>query len=369
VSSGELDIALVNMPFAEMQRPSLALGILKAILRSNAIRARTFEGQLLVLEHVSFEDYFHISRSPDWYQLGEWIFSAPAFPEMNGRGDGFVPLALAEGRRERIRFFHGHSEESLRELLGALRARAAKFIDALADEILATGAPIVGCSSTFQQHVASLALLRRLKQKRPRIVTMLGGGNCEGEMGVSTHRHFPFVDYVISGEADELIVPLVNGLLRHGAAMPAQELPEGVFAPLHRASGYPKADGANGEQAKYPRATIPSMDAVPTPDYDDYFETLRSRPALREEVVPALPIENSRGCYWGKCRFCGLNGEMGGQRIKSVDRILEDVSALTTRYGIDKLEVVDNILHPKHVPDLLKSLARRRGKYSIFYEV
>ena len=64
-------------------------------------------------------------------------------------------------------------------------------------------------------------------------------------------------------------------------------------------------------------------------------------------VRPGLPLESSRGCWWGaahQCTFCGLNGTSLGYRSKSPERVLAEVHELEDRYGISDFEAVDNIL-------------------------
>jgi hypothetical protein len=100
--------------------------------------------------------------------------------------------------------------------------------------VLATGARVVGCTSTFEQHVASLALLRRIRELDPGVVTMLGGANCETVMGEATHRCFDRVDYVVSGEADGLIADLCRLAVERGREVEPSELPRGVLGPRHR---------------------------------------------------------------------------------------------------------------------------------------
>src|SRR5438034_544993 len=74
---------------------------------------------------------------------------------------------------------------------------------------------VIGFTSVFQQHLASLALARELKARRPGITIVMGGANCEAAMGAETVRQFPFVDAVVSGEADlvfaDLAARIVNG--------------------------------------------------------------------------------------------------------------------------------------------------------------
>lgn len=54
-----------------------------------------------------------------------------------------------------------------------------------------------------------------------------------------------------------------------------------------------------------------SMDAVPVPSYFEFFERLAGTKHLQHVIEPQIPVETSRGCWWGEkhhCTFCGLNG-------------------------------------------------------------
>jgi magnesium-protoporphyrin IX monomethyl ester (oxidative) cyclase len=223
-----------------------------------------------------------------------------------------------------------------------LRSLAAPFVAELAREIVASGARVVGCTSVFQQHTASLALLRKVKELKPDVVTMLGGANCEGPMGLATRRNFPWVDYVVSGEADELIVPLVKeGRAEHGVL-----------------------DGS--PHAVAPRATVRALDALPIPSFADYFQGLE---ACGLGIEPGLPIETARGCWWGAkhhCTFCGLNGSGMGFRAKSPERALAEFAELRERHGVSNFLIVDNILAMDYFKTVVPAL-RGQG-YRLFVE-
>ncbi|HWW60614.1 MAG TPA: RiPP maturation radical SAM C-methyltransferase, partial [Thermoanaerobaculia bacterium] len=279
--------------------------------------------------------------------IGEWTFAAAAFPEMRGVDDDYLRRCAEEMAKTRI------VDDPVRVLL-SIREEAARFIDELAEEIVARRPRIVGCTSTFQQHTASLALLRAIRERDPEIITMIGGTNCESVMGMATRRAFPWVDYVFSGEADEVIVPFVRGLLERGRDI---EPPPGVI------------DGtiahARGEA---PRASVWSVDAIPTPDYDDYFSQLERSP-LRDAITPAVVVETSRGCWWGAkshCTFCGLNGGNMSYRAKSPARAVEEFHRLAARYGVRRFTLVDNIMDMQYHQHVLPQLAGHG--YDIFYE-
>src|SRR5262249_41642561 len=139
--------------------------------------------------------------------LVDWIFAGVAFPDFEPDHDAFLTQFFARNPE------YGLATDEMRARCLKLRARAPDFVDWAIDTILAHKPTIVGCTSTFQQHVPSLALLRRLRERAPQIVTLMGGANCETLMGRTTHAAFPWVDYVVSGEADGLVAPLCRTIL------------------------------------------------------------------------------------------------------------------------------------------------------------
>src|SRR5262249_48072042 len=225
---------------------------------------------------------------------------------------------------------------------------------------------IVGCSSMFQQHCASLALLKRVRELSPETVTLIGGANCEGEMGVETLRAFPWIDCVVSGEADALFGDLCRVLLEHGAAVDAAAVPNGALTRAHLRLE-PVARSQPGTSA--PRSVARDLDRLPTPNYDHYFAALRTS-TLSNMIRPGLLAESSRGCWWGEkshCTFCGLNGIGMSYRSKSARRVLEELEELSERYGLRNIQFVDNILHIAHIQTLLAPLPAGPRRYSLLF--
>ena len=66
---------------------------------------------------------------------------------------------------------------------------------------------VIGFSSTFNQNLASLTLAKLIKEKHPSIKIIFGGANFESEMGLEYFRVFPWIDYVVPGEAEGVLVP------------------------------------------------------------------------------------------------------------------------------------------------------------------
>ena len=66
---------------------------------------------------------------------------------------------------------------------------------------------VIGFSSTFNQNLASLKLAKLIKEKYPSVKIMFGGANFESEMGLEYFRVFPWIDFVVPGEAEGIFVP------------------------------------------------------------------------------------------------------------------------------------------------------------------
>lgn len=357
-----MKVCLVNMPISAIQRPSLGLSLLASVLKQSGIATKVLYPHVWFAEYFNYAFYDALQHTRPDDALIDWLFSAVAFPGFEGDLD--MLLERAYSRTPRLRKVE---REMMRDELLRSREKIPAFVDWVAREVLRQEPDIVGCTSVFQQHVASLALLRRIRDLDASIVTMIGGANCETIMGKTAHEAFPWLDFVVSGEADGLIVDLCRSVERHGRDVDPLFLPTGVFGPTHRKFGYPISDKSYDG---LPRATAPSLEALPPPDYDDYFEELRHS-LYGWRIVPGVLFEASRGCWWGErkqCTFCGLNGEGMGYRSKPAERVIDEIRHLSNRYGTRCLEAVDNILELKYFNTLLPRLAEMDDKYSIFFE-
>jgi ribosomal peptide maturation radical SAM protein 1 len=218
---------------------------------------------------------------------------------------------------------------------------------------------VVGFSSTFEQNVASLAVAGALKRRHPHLVTVFGGANLDGVMGLEQVRSFDAIDYAVIGEG-EVAFPLLLAAIASGGDPLAVQ---GVAA---RRDGAVVASGAT--------APIEDLDTTPLPDYDDYFLAIRhlQRDLQGVELGQRLPIETARGCWWGQkhhCTFCGLNGQTMRVRSKSPERALADLMELSARHEVNTFHAVDNILDLRYLPRLLQPLAETDYDFSLFYEI
>ncbi len=350
-------VLLVSMPFGPISQPSIGLTLLKGVLQREGIPARIVYATLLFAEMIGGGTYGQISSGNPYVDLaGEWVFSNALFGGKNEKHSRFVDDVLRRqsplnNRRARV------PEDHIERLLFAL-PHVAPFLDRAVEAVLAYRPSVVGITSTFQQHVASLCLAKRLKAAAPDVFVVMGGSNCEGMMGVETVRQFEAVDAVVSGEGERIFPDLVRLVLD---GQPVDRLP-GVFT---RAN----IDQIIGKPSSAP--SVQDMDALPLLDYDDFFEQLDGSAVPRPPNARVL-FETSRGCWWGErshCTFCGLNGETMMYRSKSAARAVDELMTLLDRYPGLPVWVVDNILDMHYFEDFIPMLVQLDLDVELFYEV
>jgi ribosomal peptide maturation radical SAM protein 1 len=344
---------LVSMPFMDVDRPSIQLGLLKAIGEAHGFPVRTLHANLDLAQRIGVDTYRRLSDHRGRL-VGDWLFSVAAFgdaaPDPEGR--------LLDDFAADLSHF-GRSAAQVRRRLLEIRQRD---VPAYLDELLATGGwadvRVVGFSSTFQQNTASFALARRLKERHPQIVTVFGGANFDAEMGLELARTVDCIDLVVVGEGDvafpRLLAALADGTDPGEVAGVARRTAGGVTA----APSPPQAH----------------LDDLPAPDYTEYFERAEDLGVLprvgHREVW--LPFESARGCWWGAkhhCTFCGLNATSMRFRSKSPDRVLDELAQQARRYRSFRFEAVDNIIDMRYLTSLLPAITGSGADYEIFYEV
>ncbi len=363
--STAFEVCLVNMPYADIVCPSIALGLLQARLHSDSIGCKTFYPNLHFADRIGMKFYGMIGwRMHQDFMFADWSFGRGVFPD-NPEKDARYARRMAEliASSSIIPFETTRTTTDIEGVVAAiyeLRDHADAFVEECAVRILSRDPKIVGCTSSLEQHLPSIALLKRIRELSPDTVTVIGGANCEGIMGEAAHRNFPWIDYSVSGEADTIITPLFRSILEHGRNVPAESLPDVVLSPRQRSY--------SGRSA--PWGVCKNLDELPFPDYRDYFEEIE-KSGFNGYIKPSVVLESSRGCWWAarrKCTFCGLNNPEAGYRSKSPERFLEEVDRLGEAYDTPRFIMVDNIMDMGYFKTVLPSLQSPASDRRFFFE-
>jgi ribosomal peptide maturation radical SAM protein 1 len=350
----DLPVALVSMPFMDVHRPSIQLGLLGAIAQAHGFPVQTVHANLDFAAQIGIEYYGNLAEYRSRL-VGDWLFSVEAFGDAAPDRDGQLIEQFADDLS-----YLGASRPGLRKrLLGTRRRDVPAYLDALVNSHAWGDARVVAFSCTFQQNGASFALARRLKQRWPHLVMVFGGANFDGEMGLELVRAVQCIDAAVIGEGDTAFPRLLCAL--------ASGAEPGAIPGVARRVG---------EHVAYRAAEAPleRLDDLPVPDYAEYFDR-----AERFGVLPAvghrqvwIPFESARGCWWGEqhhCTFCGLNGSTMRFRSKSPERVLTELAQQARQYRSFRFQAVDNILDMSYLKALLPAITASGADYEIFYEV
>ena len=348
-------IVLINMPFANLGMPSIALTQLKTVVENR------FKGQVSVnvcyinhdfANYLGLEIYDLITDSADSQNagLGDWFFRQSAFPELPNNAGVYLS-----------RYFPFHTEQMnmLKSQVLEKRRGLDRFLDSLISKYALDQAQLVGFTSMFMQSAGSFSLARRIKECNSNITIVIGGANCESPMGQVIVKHVESIDYVFSGPALKSFPEFV------GHRVEQQDWKNGSIKGVFTKKNYLFQSGpdAIGEEL--------SIDVPVDLDYQPFLNTLAEN-FPESDIDPILLFETSRGCWWGErahCTFCGLNGMSMTYRAMSPNLALKQFDSLFKfAPKVSRLDAVDNILPKSYLQEVLP-LVKTPENMSIFYEV
>ena len=346
--SDKVRVALVNMPFSYSKFPSIQLGTLSALLKSQHIPVDCHHLNVRFAYKIGVPLYEMICEKRGLF--GEWLFSYLLFRDNPKRAEYprlfkpvFEQVAKESGRP--ASFFEDMAERA-----------APQFLTWALTAIDWEQYKIVGFTSTFDQNVASLTMAKLIKDLYPDVTIVFGGANYDGEMGLEYFRAFPFIDHVVVGEGEETFPALVRTILEGRG----HSVPNGV---TYR----------QGHQIRFTPNTSLFRDFTNTgpPDYDDYYRLLAELGEAAQGLDRILLYEGSRGCWWGEkhhCTFCGLNAQSMKFRAKSPEQVAQEMTYLSHRYDTARFRLVDNIIDMKYIDNLFGQFAADHCDLDIFIE-
>ncbi len=342
-------VALVTMPFGYSKFPSIQLGTLSRVLKNHGMGSKSYHFNLLFAHRIGLPLYEVLCEKRG--MIGEWLFSSILFrdnPKHAQYPDVFKPVFESTAQEA------GCSTGYLEEICHTI---APQFLTEVVTSYDWGQFKIVGFTSTFDQNVASLTLAKLVKELYPGVRIVFGGANFDGEMGLEYFRAFPWIDYVVIGEGEEVFPALAKNVLR------GQEdvLPSGV------------AFRKDGQIHFQPNTTLFSnFTEVGPPDYDDYFDMVRELEGQGSTGLNRILLyEGSRGCWWGEkhhCTFCGLNAQSMQFRAKTSDQVAREMDGLSSRYNTTRFRLVDNIIDLKYIDKLFGRFASGHYDLDVFME-
>ncbi|NIM15682.1 MAG: RiPP maturation radical SAM protein 1 [Candidatus Aminicenantes bacterium] len=339
-----MKVALLVMPFHYPFLSSIGLTQIKDRIKSRfkgSIDVRVFYINLEFFEFFGHEAYLKIMADSSYTGVNDWLFRQEAFDNIaDNREDYFA------------RFYQG----TMDNILGAESDKKWKslggFINEVIEKYQLTGFDLVGINATFSL-VPALAFFRHLKKKRNQIITVVGGAGVYKEMGEALSRCYPYVDYVCSGSGLVSFPRLIEAVMKKDEQ--SKESIAGIFTKNNL-----------GKVGNVSEELDISEDIYL--DYHDFLESLKAFNIVGKDSQPMILLETSRGCYWQKCKFCGLNEDQLKYRVKDPARAIEEINRCIKEYDDCSLEMVDNVLPKNYLKKVLPYIRMPEGR-RIMYEV
>jgi ribosomal peptide maturation radical SAM protein 1 len=346
-----LKIALVEAPFGPVAWPSIGTSLLKSRLNDAGHCAQVrylslqFAKRVGLHEFSSLADYQSVSDSFSIH-LGDWIFGPSAFPDAGwDRLDhAFLEALVQDGQ-----------EQGLIKVALAWRKIAAEFLDEQVHSTDWSEFDVIGFANSFSQLNASIGLANRIRAAHPNTKIIVGGCGCADPMGHGVMMVCDAFDAVVMGEGDDVILPLCE-------ALACNEIPD-LPGVLVRSTGGSIHVGPTTERVK-------DVNKLSIPDYDDYYAELPS--SLKPELPHYIPIEASRGCWWGAkhhCTFCGLSPTKMPYFRKEPERFLSEVRTQTKRHAPRRFMAVDNIMPHEYYTEACPHIGAASNGAEFFFEV
>ena len=356
------DVLIIIPPSASVKEAALGAHNIQAVGVKAGYSVNLFYANLEFSEIIGVKNYKHISNFFGYEgNVSERLFSETAYAEFpikeycnKIKNNNWIPQCFIHNNNENQIKKHKNISNILNilakkkktfdiETFASIEEAAKQWCKELGKRISKRNFPVVGCTTTFGGVAFSLQLFKEIKKHNPDIITVLGGASCQTEMAegiISTN--YP-VDYIFEGEAD---ITFPNFLLNRA---------KGIFP----------------ETKIIPGIRVEELNELPIPKFDDYLSQLKALNSKNAKLISKyyLCYETSRGCWWGQCTFCGLNGTEKKHRSKSPDKIIEELGYLAKRYKHKHFAMSDNILPKPFMKSFVPRLTDELPGLELVYEI
>lgn len=190
----------------------------------------------------------------------------------------------------------------------------------------------------LSQLIPAFTLGRMLKEKTGAKISIGGNYITQNKEDFMHHPEIfgEYVDFLSVGDGEVAIVQLAEYL-------------SGKRSALTEAANIVFKDASGNAVFTYESKKLDFKD-VAYLDLDGYDFSQYFSPE------PVLPVQLSKGCYWGKCSFCDYYYGQQCFDIKKTEDVINELKYYKEKYGIRRFSVIDEAIPPKYYIKLAEAL-------------
>jgi radical SAM superfamily enzyme YgiQ (UPF0313 family) len=206
-------------------------------------------------------------------------------------------------------------------------------------------------SAPFPGNVyGAFRVAQSIKQTRPSIVTVLGGGYCNTELrDMNEPQVFDYFDFVTLDAGERPLLALIEHLQGH---RPLKHLVRTYTRELHF---------VDHKEPDLPlsQTGTPTYDGLPLDDYLSLLDLLNPMHRLWSDGR-WNKLTVAHGCYWKKCSFCDVGLDyISRYDLAASDILLDRIEAVIAETGQTGFHFVDEAAPPKALRSLANGLLQR----------
>jgi radical SAM superfamily enzyme YgiQ (UPF0313 family) len=201
------------------------------------------------------------------------------------------------------------------ELQRAHLALDSSIYDDVAEQLLQSEPSAVGLTALGCNFIAVVKIARRIKERRPKTLVLLGGPH-PTVLESPIMARFTDFDVLVRGEAEETIVPLLDAL---DSGKELSAIP-----------GISYRDGSRVCRSTL-EAGVMDVNRLSTAAFHFY--------PIRELKMRSMRVEAGRGCPF-HCTFCSTATFFGRKyRVKAAEKLVSELKSLNNTYNITEFSL------------------------------
>ncbi|MBT7591485.1 MAG: radical SAM protein [Candidatus Scalindua sp.] len=255
------------------------------------------------------------SRGP--VPSGLMLDNGPALLASYLLNEGYKPIIFDFNNLKTIEDIAKHGKEAF----------VKDSIDFLDDYYRSNNVKIAGTKLYANGFVDNIKIHEELKRRNPGLILVAGGPHVDW-FGEEIFNYTDAFDMITYGDGDSAIVPLAKLAYDNGNI---EDVPNIIYR-------------KNGQAIRTKRKEV-SLDNLPRPIYDEeYYPELDGK-------IHIVPIEDSRGCSYGRCGFCVHTRIAGKRRVRPVEQLVREIE--------DSGMKVSRLSGPSPMPEYISELVRQ----------